>query len=127
MCWPQDTVAEMAKDIARRKGSSAEADDLYRFIKKVCVTCGACRPLNSEGGRQPLLYHHQRSAWRARCAASSPHTCAFSNSVHLHGRWVLRCKRVWCMRCRGPLVLAGSACPCHSHAFPACARAEPAL
>jgi len=31
----QDTVAEMAKDISQRKGSSAEADDLYQFVKKV--------------------------------------------------------------------------------------------
>jgi hypothetical protein len=38
----QDTVAEMAKDIARRKGSSSEADDLYQFIKKV-GGCGCVR------------------------------------------------------------------------------------
>jgi hypothetical protein len=28
----------MAKDISRRKGSSAEAEDLYNFIKKVGAT-----------------------------------------------------------------------------------------
>lgn len=41
-CPLQDTVAEMAQDLARRKGDKTKANELYEFMKRVSGWEGGC-------------------------------------------------------------------------------------
>jgi hypothetical protein len=61
----QDTVAEMAKDIAKKKGMSADADDLFKFIEKVrtCMSCAVrASHVSQRKGSPPSIITHTMTA-----------------------------------------------------------------